>query len=202
MAEKHRHPTYEPVPEAHPREPLLLYGKLKRMCEDVADHYAQLYGLDIIALRFASAFGPGRFGLHARVSPVLELIEAAIANRPFRIECGAEQCDDLCYSGESANGFMAALDSVACPGRFRAYNIGSGELISLREMIAVLKDLYPSWSAEAGPGLDYRRLGAGYYFRMATRKAQTELGFKPLFDFRRAATDYAGTLRRLNKSNS
>lgn len=202
IAEKHRHPTYDPVPEDHPRKPLLLYGKIKRACEDIADHYARLYGLDIIALRFASCFGPGRFGLHAQVSPMWGLIEAAIADRQFRIEYGADQCDDLCYSGESANGFIAALDSVACPGKFRAYNISSGELISLREMIAVLKGLYPSWSAEAGPGLDYRRSGLGNYFKMATEKAHAEIGFKPLFNYRLAAIDYAATLERLKKAIS
>lgn len=179
VADRHRHPAYEPVPEEHPREPLILYGKLKRMCEDVADHYARLYGLHIVALRFGSAFGLGGIGLDAKprdssgqVSPVQGLIEAAIANRPFRIEYGAEQSDDLCYSGE---------------------------LISLRGMIGVLENLYPSWTAEAGPGLDYRRLGPGYYFRMAIQKAKAELGFNPRFDFRRAVIDYAETLERLKR---
>jgi UDP-glucose 4-epimerase len=202
VAERHRHPTYEPVPEEHPREPRKFYGKLKRVCEDVADHYAQLYGLDIIALRCASAFGPGKFGRRDKVSPVMGLIEAAIAHRPFRIDCGAEQGDDLCYSGESANGVMAALDSAPFPGKFRAYNIAADELISLRGMIAVLEDLHPGWSAEAGPGLDYRRVGPGYYFKMATEKARAEIGFVPRFDFRRAAIDYGETLGRLKQGIS
>lgn len=202
VAPRHRHPHYEPVTEEHPREPLLLYGKLKRVCEDMADHYARLHGLDIIGLRFGSTFGPGRLGRHDKVSPVLALIESAIANRPFSIEYGADQCDDLCYSGEYANGLITALDSVARPGHFRAYNISAGELISLRDMIAVLERLYPEWRGEAGPGLDYRRLGAGYYFRMATEKAQTELGFKPRFDFRAAVVDFAETLKRLKRGAS
>lgn len=201
VAQKHRHPTYEPVPEEHPREPLILYGKLKRAGEDIADHYARLYGLDIIALRFASAFGPGGHSklrdASALASPVLGMIESAIANRTYHIDYGADQSDDLCYSGESANGFIAALKSSPQRGKFRAYNIGSGELISLRGMIDVLKDLYPSWTADAGPGLDYRRLGPGYYFKMATQKAQAELGFKPAFDFRRAVIDYAETVGRI-----
>lgn len=199
VAEKHRHPTYEPVPEDHPLAPPKHYGKMKRAMEGLADHYAQLYGLDIIALRFGSAFAPGRALLHAKVSPVIELIEAAIANRPFRIEFGADQRDDFCYSGESANGVIAALDSIPRPSKFRAYNIASGELISLREMIAVLKAIYPSWTGEAGPGLDYRRYGVGYYYKMATHKAQTEIGFKPMFDFRSSVIDYAQTLARLQK---
>lgn len=202
VAEKHRHPTYEPVPEEHPREPVRHYSKMKRACEDLADHYARLYGLDIVALRFGSAYGPGKFGLHSKVSPLIGLIESAIANRPFRIEVGADQRDDLCYSGESANGFIAALDSEPRPGKFRAFNIACGELISLREMIAVLQELYPSWECEAGPGLNYRHGDMGDYFLMETKKAREELGFKPSFDFRRAVVDYAETLGRLKKGIS
>lgn len=201
VAEKHRHPTYEPVPEEHPLEPERHYSRLKVACERLADHYAQLYGLDIIALRFGSVFGPGKFGTHDKVSPVMGLIEAAIAGRPLRLDFGADQRDDLSYTGECANGVIAALDSALRPGKFRAFNIASGELISLREMIAVLKELHPGWNGEAGPGLDYRRYGVGYYYKMATQKAQAELGFKPAFDFRRAAIDYAKTLGRSKKGS-
>ena len=85
----------------------------------------------------------------------------AIANRPFRIEFGADQRDDFCYTGEAANGVIAALGTAAHPGQLRVYNIASGQLISLGEMIAVRKEFYPAWNDEAGPGLDYRRYGVG-----------------------------------------
>ena len=198
IAEVHRHPTYQPVTEEHPREPLKLYGKIKRSCEDIADHYAQLYGLDIVALRSGSSFGPGKFGRpDTKMSHVLGVIEAAIANRSYEIDRGAAQCDDLCYLGDTANGFIAVLDSPARPGKFRAYNISAGELISLQTMINILKDLHPSWNAAAGPGLDYDDTGVEYYFRLSTAKAQRELGYQSRFDFRSAAIDYAATLARL-----
>lgn len=200
IGERHRHPHYEPVPEEHPREPLKLYGKIKRACEDVADHYARRYGLDIVALRFGSAFAPGKFGRHGKVSPVMGLIEAAIAGRPMRIEQGAEQCDDLCYSGESANGALAALDAPLRAGTFRVYNIASGELISAARMIEILRELFPGWQGEVGPGLDYRGIGTEYYFLMSTQKARDEIGFVPRFDFRKAALDYKETLERLARS--
>jgi UDP-glucose 4-epimerase len=195
--ERHRHPRYEPVLETHSREPQKLYGKLKKAIEDTAEHYAALYGLDIKALRFGSAYGPGKFGRHGKVSPVMGIIEAAIANRPMAIEHGADQRDDLCYAGESANGALAALDAPATPGRYEVYNIASGELISMAEMIDVLGDLFPRWHGQVGAGVDYRDIGSGYYFLMGTEKARTELQFQPKFDFRRAAEDYHETLRRL-----
>src|SRR5262249_38203065 len=74
LEEKHRHPGYEPVSEDHPRgDPPRFYGKLKRACEDIAEHYARLYGLDIIALRFGSSYGPGKFGRDETVSPVVDM---------------------------------------------------------------------------------------------------------------------------------
>jgi UDP-glucose 4-epimerase len=194
VAQRHQHPTYEPVPEEHPREPVGLYGKLKRACEDVAAHYAGLYDLDIVAFRFGSSFGPGTVGRSSAIA-VMGLIEAAIGNRPYRFERGAEQADDFCYSGEAGNAAVAALDSPAQRGRLRVYNISSGELISLAQIIATLEELYPGWKGTAGPGLDYRNMGTGAYFRMEIEKARNEIGFRPKYDFRSAVLDYAALLK-------
>ncbi len=199
VAEKHRHPTYEPVTEQHPLEPEKHYGKLKRTCEGLADHYAKLYGLDIIAFRFASVFGPGRPGKPARLNPVIAFIESAIAGQPYSIGFGADQRDHFCYYGEAGNAVIAALKSTPRPGAFRAYNIASGDTISLAEIVAVLKQLYPAWRGEAGPGLDYRRYGVGYYYPMATEKARAEIGFTAKFDFRHAVIDFAETACRVRK---
>ena len=193
VALQHRHPVYEPVTEGHPREPNNFYGKLKRATEDVAAHYAQLYGLDVIAFRFGSTFGPGKRGRH-KVA-VSALIEAAIAGEPMHLAQGAEQCDDLCYAGEAARASLAALQAPASWGSFRAYNIASGELISLAQIIAVLQRLYPGWDGRAGTGLDYRDMGVGHYFAMATGKAERELGYKPQLDFASAVRDYATLLK-------
>jgi nucleoside-diphosphate-sugar epimerase len=190
VLEPHRHPTYLPVPESHPREPTNLYGTLKRSCEDVAAHYAARHGLDIVAFRFGSSFGPGLPGRSGALM-LLGLIEAAIDGRPWRAERGADQCDDVCYAGEAARATLAALEAPAQPGRFRAYNVSGGELLSLARMIAILQSLYPGWDAHAGPGLDYRGIGVAQYFRMDTGRARAELGWRPAFDFRAAVLDYA-----------
>jgi nucleoside-diphosphate-sugar epimerase len=193
VAQRHQHPRYEPVSEEHPLQPLILYAKLKRAAEDMAAHYAQMYGLDIVAFRFGSSFGPGKTG-RSKAIPLMGLIESAIARQPFHMECGAEQFDDYCYSGEAANAALAALDAPLQRGKFRAYNIASGELISLGQIVALLKELYPGWNGSAGPGLDYRKIGPGYYFKMDSGKAQQEIGFRPRFDFRSAVLDYAALL--------
>ena len=193
VAPRHQHPVYEPVTEDHPREPNNFYGKLKRATEDIAAHYAQLYGLDVIAFRFGSTFGPGKRGRHK--AAVSALIEAAIAGEPLHLAHGAEQSDDLCYCGEAARASLAALQAPPSPGSFRAYNIASGELISLRQIIDVLKSLYPGWDGSAGAGLDYRSMGVGHYFGMDIDKAGKELAYKPQLDFASAVRDYAALLK-------
>jgi UDP-glucose 4-epimerase len=194
VGERHRHPAYEPVPEAHPLEPIILYAKLKRAAEDMAFHYAQRYGLDIIAFRFGSSFGPGKIGRSKNI-PIMALIESAITSEPFHMECGADQSDDYCYSGEAANAAIAALDSPLKPGKFRAYNISSDELISLAQIIALLQDMYPGWKGSAGPGLDYRKIGTGTYFKMDISRAREEIGFRPKFNFKSAVQQYVQLLQ-------
>lgn len=193
VAPQHQHPVYAPVTEYHPREPNNFYGKLKRATEDIAAHYAGLYGLDVIAFRFGSSFGPGKRGRH-KVA-VSALIEAAIAGEPMHLAHDAVQCDDLCYSGEAARASLAALQSPLSPGSFHAYNIASGEMISLQQIIAVLQRLYPGWDCRAGEGLDYRNMGVGHYFAMAINKAEQKLAFKPQLDFASAVRDYAALLK-------
>lgn len=197
IAPRHRHPHYEPVPETHPREPVKLYGKLKRACEDVAAHYAARYALDVVALRCGSSFGPGKFGRNDQVSPVMGLIDAAFHGREFRIATGVDQRDDLCYVGDTAQAFVAALESKPRPGALRCYNVASG-VVSLAEMIATLRELFPGARIDAGPGLDYRNYGGvEYYFAMDTSRIRAELGFVPRFPFRAAVLDYCEALRRL-----
>jgi len=202
VPERCRHPIYEAVPEDIALSPQKLYAKIKRTNEDLATHYASLYGLDVVALRFGSAFAPGKAGRFAITNPVMSMIEAAAAGIPYKAEKGGDQCDDLCYSGESANGFMAVLASPPRHGHFRAYNISHGELISLRQMADTLQNMIPGWRAEIGPGLDYRNYGLGAYFRMSLKKASEEIGYRPKFDFRLAAGDYIETQRRLSKLRS
>ncbi|MGE0802190.1 MAG: NAD-dependent epimerase/dehydratase family protein [Lautropia sp.] len=189
VGEDHRHPSYRPVSENHPREPQDMYGKLKRAVEDIASHYAPLYGLDLTALRFGSSFGPGGSGRHKVV--LMRLIEAAIAGQSFRVETGAEQADSFCYSAEAAHAAMIALGRPEQPGRFRAYNIAGDELLSMADIVSILKDLFPRWQGSVGPGLDYRSIGTGFYYAMDTTRAREELGWRPRFDFRSAVQDYA-----------
>jgi len=190
VQQEYQHPHYKPVPEEHPLNPLILYAKLKRATEELAMHYAKLYDLDIIAMRFGSSFGPGILG-RSKAIPLMGLIESAIRNEPFQLDCGTEQKDDYCYSGESSNAVVSALNAPLQKGSFRAFNIASGELISLGKIVEVLQGLYPNWQGHVGPGLDYRKIGMGYYFQMDTSKATREFGFKPQFTFKKAVQDYA-----------
>lgn len=194
-----RHPVYDAVSEDIALSPQKLYSKIKRTNEDLAGHYASIYGLDVVALRFGSTFAPGKAGRFAITNPVISMIEAAAAEIPYQVAKGGDQCDDVCYCGESANGFMTVLRTPPRHGHFRAYNISHGELISLRQMADTLRNMIPGWRAEIGPGLDYRNYGLGAYFRMSLKKAAEEIGYQPKFDFRLAAADYIEMQQRLNR---
>ncbi len=181
VGKRHQHPSFEPVTEDHPREPPDLYGKLKRAVEDIAAHYAPLYGLDLTALRFGSSFGPGGPGRHKVL--LMRIIESAVRGEPMHLDVGGDQADTYCYSAEAAHAAIAALEAPTQPGRFRAYNIAGDERLTLGEIFTILKELYPGWDASVGGGLDYKRAGLGYYYAMDTTRARTQLGWSPKLIF-------------------
>lgn len=198
VEKSHQHPLFQPVTEDHPREPQDAYGKLKRATEDIASHYASLYQMDLTALRFASSFGPAGPSRHKVL--LSQVIESAVRGQPLHIETGGEQADTYCYSAEAANAAIAALDAPTALGRFRAYNIAGDELLTLADIVSILKELYPQWDGRVGGGLDYKRTGLGAYYRMDTSRARAELGWQPRFDFREAVRDYARVMDLIGRS--
>ena len=53
-------PTCKPVREDYPRQPADLYGSIKVCCEELGRYYRETYGIEFIALRFVSIYGPGK----------------------------------------------------------------------------------------------------------------------------------------------
>src|SRR6185436_14514039 len=70
-------PTCKPVREDHPRVPADLYGSIKVCCEELGRYYRETYGIEFIALRFVSIYGPGKEARHGPLSFYGQLIEKA-----------------------------------------------------------------------------------------------------------------------------
>jgi len=118
----HAHPHYQPVPEDAPKNPDSIYGATKLAAEHFGLHYARKFGVDFVALRLATLYGPGRLARHGAVAMMSEMLERARNGLGMQITKGTEQGDDLLYTPDVASGIVRAVFAKG-PGlqhRFRA----------------------------------------------------------------------------------
>jgi UDP-glucose 4-epimerase len=191
----HGHPTYAPLPEDAPKNPIRVYDVTKLAGEHMAQNYAASFGLDVVTLRFASTFGPGKLVRHGPVSWHSRLVENALAGQPARLPQGGDQPDDMIYHRDIAEAIVLACYAERL--EHRVFNVGRGEPSTMREFAAAVGRVIPGADVEVGPGLDYYGSGIPYYSVYDIGRARKELGFAPRFDLEAGIRDYIATMRRL-----
>lgn len=189
---RHAHPEFAPLDESYPIGPQRVYDITKYAAEQLGLRYAAEQGLDFMALRFASTYGPGR-GHHGGATIRSAMVEDAFFGRPRRIDRGGDQSDDFVYTRDIAQAIDKALTAEGVKSRI--FNIGSGRLATLRDGAATLTSLLPEADLSVGPGLDYGT-GTGRYCLFDITRARNELGYEPEFDYGQGIADYVAILKR------
>ena len=197
------HPTYRPLTEEYPVIPPdnshTLYNDTKVFCEHYLNRCARLKGLDHVILRFSSIFGPGRLR-HGGRAVMSEMIEAAARDEPYAIATGGEQKDDVIYTRDVAHACVSAVHAEA--PRRRTYLIGSGRLVSYREIVEAVKRACPGARVSVGPGLDPFRIGFMGFGLFDISAARAELGYQPQYSLDEAIHDYVQLLESWKPSGS
>jgi nucleoside-diphosphate-sugar epimerase len=122
------HPALETVPEDTPLLATDYYGASKAASETVARSFREHAGLDIIALRLASIYGPGR-----RVPCIVGgLFASAQSGQPAIVSAAARNPRQLIYIDDCVDAIMSSL--AAPPRPLFAYNIATGQCISEYEV--------------------------------------------------------------------
>ena len=132
-----RYPTPEDV-EPRPNNP---YGVTKLACEQLADAYARSFGLEAVALRYFTVYGP-------RQRPDMafaRVVDALARGERFEVYGDGTQSRSFTFVRDVVDGTIRALD--APPG---IYNVGGGDEATLRDALELLQEI-------AG-----RRLDVGY----------------------------------------
>ena len=195
----HGHPRYKAIDENHPTENNMgFYGLTKLFGEKVGFQYQQQHGIDFIALRFSSTYGPGKILKHGASSPMSihgKLIENAMLGKATRHPQGAEQKDDFIYNKDTANGIVLAC--MAENLTHRVFNIGSGKGSTLVDFANAIKKIYPKAEIEIGAGLDFFNIGYNVYSVYDISRAKEELKFSPQFALEDGVMDYVETLSQL-----
>jgi UDP-glucose 4-epimerase len=187
------HPAYEPVGTDLPPVPFGVYGETKWCAERLAECYSATTGLSVAMLRLSATYGPGKGTRHAQTGLVSRLIAAAIEGVHVNVAVGGDQRADLVYFGDVAQAVWRAL--TADFDGYRMIQIGSGQLLSLYEVMDVIKQVIPSADASIGPGLDYGGRGVGNYYRFDISPAYRQIGYVPAYDFKAGCEDFLRQVR-------
>jgi UDP-glucuronate 4-epimerase len=159
-------PTHE---DATP-QPLSPYGVTKLAAEQLCRLYHAEHGVDAVALRFFSVYGP-------RQRPDMafrRFCGAAVEGRPIELFGDGRQTRDFTYVADVVAATRAAAEAPGVGGR--AYNIGGGARVSVCGALERL-------AAIAGRPLDVRRRGREdgdvRHTGAAIARARADLGFEP-----------------------
>jgi UDP-glucose 4-epimerase len=142
----------------------------KLAAEQLCSLYHVEHGVDAVALRFFSVYGP-------RQRPDMafrRFCHAALDGAQIRLFGDGRQTRDFTYVGDVVAATRAAAEAPQAAGR--VYNIGGGARVSLNRTLEVL-------AAVAGRPLAVRRqereTGDVVHTGADIRRARTELGYAP-----------------------
>lgn len=160
--------TYPTGEDVRPR-PVSPYGVTKLSCEHLARTYAENHGLEVVAMRYFTVYGPRQ-----RPDMAFTRIALALANGAhFRVLGTGEQSRDFTYVGDAVKATIAAM-LAASPSA--VYNVGGGSESSLRDAIELCERL-------AGRRLEvnYDPVAAGDVRRTSadTTRIRSELNWRP-----------------------
>ncbi|MFB6160549.1 MAG: NAD-dependent epimerase/dehydratase family protein [Haloferacaceae archaeon] len=189
---RYGYPAYEPLPEdAHRSSMGDVYRLTKVATESYREVYTDEYGLEAASVRFASTYGPGKVAVPGKGQLVPDAIEGAMRGETVALSGGDEQ-NDLIYFGDVANGLADAVEAPAL--NYPVYHLGTGELASLRDLAAVLRDECPEATITVEGGRNPLEKDYPNYARMDISRARTDLGYEPQYDLAAGVRDY---VRRL-----
>lgn len=126
------YPGRTPVDESGHFDPISPYGVSKMAAERYGAVYAQLYGIPVASLRSFSVYGPRQ---HKQV--VFDLINKMNDGKGRLTVLGdGTQLRDLCYVEDVAR--AAVTVAMSAPMTGEAYNVGTGEATSIRQLVEVI----------------------------------------------------------------
>jgi UDP-glucose 4-epimerase len=183
LPERYLHPAYEPVPVDHPPSPRSIYETSKYAVERLVVR-ARERGLEAVALRFSTTWGPGKSGAtHGSLGFHSDIVTAAMAGTSSRVDIHPDQGFDLVYYADVAAGIADAClgqGSLARP----VYHVGAGRITTMGEFAATVEAAFPGVRVELG-----ERMPGGRNCLLDIGPATADLGYAPRYDVARALDD-------------
>lgn len=129
-------PQRIPIPEDHPTNPICAYGISKLMVEKYLHLYLNLCGLDYVSLRMSNAYGERQDPSRSQ-GVVAVFLANIIKGKPVNIWGDGKIVRDYVYVKDIVDACLKATESKQT--KYRIFNIGSGDRISLNELIEIIR---------------------------------------------------------------
>lgn len=178
--------------------PLSPYAVTKYVNELYAGVYANLYGLELIGLRYFNIFGPRQnpAGPYAAVVPLF--VNAVLNNEPPTINGNGEHSRDFTYVANAVHANELALFTQNKEAVNQVYNIACGEQTSLNELFDSLKniagsDLVPIYGPERKGDVKHSLADISKAWQLLAYKPVTTIkeGLKTTFEWYRRHHHFA-----------
>jgi len=157
-------PQYTPVDEGHPLRPTDINGVNKLAGEWYHRLYARLHGMRTISLRLTNTYGPGLLIRHDRQGFLSVFIRRVLAGEPIQVFGDGSQLRDLNYVDDVVAAFLAVAARPSEVGADEVYNLGSAEVLSLKQIAEIMIRLAGSGRVEIVPFPSHlRRIDIGSY---------------------------------------
>lgn len=128
-------PDTYPTPENADIRPQYPYAMTKRLGEELVMHWADIYQLPAISLRFFNVYGPRSrtSGTYGAVFGVF--LAQKLAGQPLTIVGDGEQTRDFTFVTDIAQAVLAAAKSDLSG---EIFNVGSGQTVSVNHLAKLL----------------------------------------------------------------
>lgn len=131
-----------PTPETAATVPRSPYAVTKLAAEHYCRVFAELYGLETVALRYFNVYGPQQRPDSAYAAVVPLFMKALARDEPITVHGDGMQTRDFTYISDvlAANAAAALAPAERCVGK--AYNIAGGRAHSLMDLLGVLGSIF------------------------------------------------------------
>lgn len=128
-------PDVYPTPETAPARPQYPYALTKYLGEELVLHWAKVYGMPAVSVRFFNVYGPRArtSGTYGAVFGVF--LAQLLGGKPLTIVGDGEQTRDFTFVSDVVDALVTAAESDK---RGEVYNVGSGAPVSVNELVRLL----------------------------------------------------------------
>ena len=156
-------PEYLPVDELHRRSPVDVNGINKMAGEWYHILYNNVYGIRACALRLTNTYGPRMRVKDARQTFLGIWIKQLIDGQAIQVWGDGRQLRDFTYVDDCVEALLLAAASPSADGQI--FNLGSAEIISLRDLAALMVEMYGQGRFEIIPyPADRKPIDIGDYY--------------------------------------